>query len=193
MVSTLADPQGRPTVKDFIRQIRERVYPVGRLDFHSEGLLLLTNDGDLAHFILAARNQVPKVYMVKIKGVLSEAEKGKLEHGIVLDGQRLAPFRIEFVRSTPQQNAWYRVTISEGKKHILRRTFQYSGHPVEKLRRTAIGTIQLKSLPAGHWRELTETEIAHFKKICGFSSPSAAGKLPSRSGKFGSGSASERV
>jgi 23S rRNA pseudouridine2605 synthase len=164
VVSTLADPEGRPTVRDYIGRIRERVYPVGRLDFHSDGLMLLTNDGQLANFILAARHAVPKTYLLKIKGVLGEATKRKLEKGIFLEGERLNPFSIEAVRTTGAGNSWLRVTITEGKKHILRNAFKYSGHPVEKLRRLAIGTFTLGRLPLGEWRELRPDEIIRFKR-----------------------------
>ncbi len=164
VVSTLADPEGRPTVRDFILRIRERVFPVGRLDFHSDGLMLLTNDGALADFILAARNAVPKTYLLKIKGILGEATKKRMERGIFLEGERLNPFAIEETGTTGAGNSWLRVTITEGKKHILRNAFKYSGHPVEKLRRVAIGTIKLGHLPLGQWRELRPDEIAKFKR-----------------------------
>jgi len=168
IVSTLADPQGRPTVSSYISRIRERVYPVGRLDFNSDGLMLLTNDGELANFIISARNCVPKTYLLKIKGALSEATKKKLERGIFLEGERLNPFLIEEVKTTSSGNSWLKVTISEGKKHILRNAFKYSGHPVEKLRRIAIGTIVLGKLPLGEWRELRIDEIETFKKTYKF-------------------------
>jgi 23S rRNA pseudouridine2605 synthase len=164
VVSTLADPEGRPTVRDFIGRIRERVFPVGRLDFHSDGLMLLTNDGQLADFILAARNAVPKTYLLKIKGTLGEAARRKLERGVFLEGERLNPFVIEEVSATAGGNSWLRVIITEGKKHILRDAFKYAGHPVEKLRRLAIGTLKLGQLPLGHWRELRDDEIAKFKR-----------------------------
>jgi 23S rRNA pseudouridine2605 synthase len=164
IVSTLSDPQGRATIASFIGRIRERVYPVGRLDYNSDGLMLLTNDGELANFIISARNQVPKTYLIKIKGELSPATQKKLEKGVFLDGERLNPFVIEPVKTTASGNSWLKVTITEGKKHILRDAFKYSGHPVEKLRRVAIGTIKLKNLPLGQWRELKDYEIAAFKK-----------------------------
>jgi len=164
IVSTLADPQGRPTIRTFISRIRERVYPVGRLDYNSDGLILLTNDGDLANFIISAKNQVPKTYLLKIKGELSPATQVKLEKGVFLEGERLNPFVIEPVKMTSSGNSWLKVTITEGKKHILRDAFKYSGHPVEKLRRVAIGNIKLKNLPLGEWRELKDYEIAAFKK-----------------------------
>lgn len=163
-VSTLADPEGRPTVAALTRRIRERVFPVGRLDFHSDGLMLLTNDGELANFILSARNGVPKTYLLKIKGTLAEAARARLERGIVLDGERLKPFAIQPLSATAGGNSWLRVTIREGKKHILRKAFQYSGHPVEKLRRVAIGSLKLGKLPLGEWRELKPQEIEEFKR-----------------------------
>jgi len=164
VISTLEDPQGRPTIKDYIGKIRERVYPVGRLDYHSEGLILLTNDGDLTNFIISPRNKIPKVYNVKIKGVLSDIEKRKLlTKGIFIEGSRVKPLDIVYIRKTKQNNSWIRVTVIEGKKHIIRKVFQYTGHPVERLKRVAIGTIKLKKLPPGHWQELTPPELEIFK------------------------------
>ncbi len=179
VVSTLSDPEGRPMVAALIRRIRERVFPVGRLDFHSDGLMLLTNDGELANFILSARNGVPKTYLLKIKGELSEAERRKLERGIFLEGERLNPFAIEPQSRTSAGNSWLRVTITEGKKHILRKAFQYSGHPVEKLRRVAIGGITLGKLPLGEWRELREEEVEAFKRQHHYQEP-ASGKKQGR-------------
>lgn len=165
VISTLHDPQGRTTVKDFLTAIKERVYPVGRLDYHSEGLLLLTNDGELTNFIISTKNKVPKVYMVKIKGILTTAEREQLmTKGIFLERRRVKPLQIDFVKKTAQGNSWIRVTILEGKKHIIRNLLKYTGHPVEKLKRTAIGTIKLKKLPTGQWRKLTQDEVETFKK-----------------------------
>lgn len=165
VVTTLNDPEGRPTLKDFIARIKERVYPVGRLDYNSEGLILLTNDGDLTNFIISAKNKIPKIYMVKIKGILKDEVRKKIKtKGIHMDGLRVKPMRIDFIKKTPHgKNSWVRVTIVEGKKHIIRKMFKYIGHPVEKLKRTAIGTIRLKTLPAGHWRELSPEELVEFK------------------------------
>jgi 23S rRNA pseudouridine2605 synthase len=170
VISTLQDPQGRTTIKDFLTAIKERVYPVGRLDYHSEGLLLLTNDGELTNFIISTKNKVPKVYMVKIKGILTDKERQQLKtKGVFLEGRRVKPMQIDFVKKTAQGNSWIRVTIIEGKKHIIRNLLKYTGHPVEKLKRTAIGTIKLKKLPASHWRELTIEELEVFKKTYNYS------------------------
>ncbi|UCH95277.1 MAG: rRNA pseudouridine synthase [Candidatus Aminicenantes bacterium] len=165
VISTLHDPQGRPAIKDFITGIKERVYPVGRLDYHSEGLILLTNDGELTNFVISPKNKIPKVYLVKIKGILIDKERQQLKtKGIFLEGRRVKPLQIDFVKKTARGNSWIRVTIIEGKKHIIRNLLKYTGHPVEKLKRTAIGTIKLKKLPAGHWHELTNEELETFKK-----------------------------
>lgn len=164
VVSTLRDPQGRPTIKDYIGKIKERVYPVGRLDYHSEGLILLTNDGELTNFIISPRNEIPKVYQIKIKGVLSDEERRKLlAKGVFLEGSRVVPQKIEFIRKTTRNNSWIQVTVIEGKKHIIRKLFKYSGHPVEKLKRMSIGTIKLKRLPSGQWEQLPEQELETFK------------------------------
>lgn len=175
VVSTLSDPQRRATVQDYIGRIRERVYPVGRLDYHSEGLMLLTNDGDLTNFILSARNRVPKTYLVKIKGKLRPETQKNLEKGFYLEGERLNPFQIEFVSDTTHDHSWLRVTITEGKKHILRKAFLFSGHPVEKLRRISIGTFRLKNLANGEWRVLTERELLRFRTEYMLNRPASVG------------------
>lgn len=170
VISSLDDPQKRPTIPDFIRGIKERVYPVGRLDYHSEGLILLTNDGDLANFIISPKNGIAKTYVIKIRGeISSETRKQMLARGAVINGRRVIPLEIKFIKKTKQNNSWLRVKIVEGKKHIIRNLFKFTGHPVQKLRRTAIGTIKLKKLPTGHWRELTEAEITEFCKTYKYS------------------------
>jgi 23S rRNA pseudouridine2605 synthase len=179
VVSTLSDPEGRPTISDYIKKISERVYPVGRLDYHSEGLILLTNDGELTNFVISTRNKIPKLYMVKIKGMLSDAEKEQLmTKGLFLEGRRVKPLKIDYVKRTAQKNSWIMVTIVEGKKHIIRNLFKYMGHPVEKLKRLSIGTIQLRKLPVGHWRELTREEVSEFKRTYQVSTPDGSRSAP---------------
>jgi 23S rRNA pseudouridine2605 synthase len=165
VISTLSDPQNRITISHFLRKIRERVYPVGRLDYHSEGLILLTNDGDLTNFIISAKNQVPKTYLIKVKGILNQTKIDKMtSRGVFIERQKIRPLEIKFVRKTGRGNAWYTVSIIEGKKHVIRKLFQFSGHPVERLRRISLGNLKLKKLPGGHWRELTHEEIEAFKR-----------------------------
>ncbi|MEN8223425.1 MAG: pseudouridine synthase [Acidobacteriota bacterium] len=166
VISTLKDPQGRVTITDFIKKIKERVYPVGRLDYNSEGLILLTNDGDLTNFIISPRNKIPKIYLIKIKGVVTPEQKEKLiKKGVFIDNRKVRALGIDFVKKTQTGNSWVRVTIVEGKKHIIRKMFQFSGHPVDRLRRVQIGNFSLRGIPSGQWRELTEDELNKFRKL----------------------------
>ncbi len=165
VMSTLSDPEGRVSLSDYINKIKERVYPVGRLDFHSEGLILLTNDGDLTNFIISPKNQIPKVYMIKVKGLPSnELQKKMRTTGVVVDRVRIKPLQVDFIKKTGHGNSWLRVTIIEGKKHIVRKLFKYSGHPVEKLKRVAIGTFRLGSLKPGFFKEVDLADVERFKK-----------------------------
>ncbi len=169
VISSLDDPQGRATVVNFLAGIKERVYPVGRLDYNSEGLMLLTNDGELTNYIISPRNLIPKVYLVKIKGVLKDEERRKLlSRGMHVEGIRVKPVSLEYVRKTAKMNSWIRVTIVEGKKHVIRKMFQFMGHPVDKLRRVAIGTFKLGQLPRGHTRKVKPEELEEFKKRFGY-------------------------
>ncbi len=165
VVATLSDPEGRVTISEYIKKIKTRVYPVGRLDFHSEGLILLTNDGDLTNFIISPRNKVPKVYLIKVKGIPdNELQKKMRVTGVVIDRVRVKPLQVSFVKKTGKGNSWLKVTIIEGTKHIVRKLFLYSGHPVEKLKRTMIGNIPIKKLLPGYYKELPIEDIESFKK-----------------------------
>lgn len=164
-VTTLDDPQNRPTIADLIRGIRRRVYPVGRLDFHTEGLLLLTDDGDLARDLTHPRSGVPKTYRVKVRGNPDDETLGRLAAGIVLDGRRTAPARIRRLRSAP--NAWLLITVTEGRNRLVRRMLQAVGHPVQKLRRTAFGPIGLGTLTPGAHRRLSPSEIRSLREAVG--------------------------
>lgn len=169
VMSTLSDPQKRITIKDYIKKIRERVYPVGRLDFNSEGLILLTNDGDLTQFIISIKNKIPKCYLVKIKGLLTEENLSKvLTRGVFIEGRRVRPLEVKIIKKTPGNNSWIQVTLVEGKKHVVRKLFQYVGHPVDKLKRVAIGNIKLGRLPSGHWREVRKEELQEFRREFGY-------------------------
>lgn len=157
VVSTASDPQGRATVLDLLHGVKGRVYPVGRLDYHSEGLILLTNDGDFANAITAARSHVPKTYLVKSKGQLSEDEEEQFRTGIPIDGRRTAPAGLRLLRRA--ENPWYEVRLIEGRNQQIRIMFKHLGHLVEKLRRVRIGTIELGSLKPGQFRRLTPEEV----------------------------------
>ena len=163
VMTTVVDPQGRRTVIDLVRGIRERIYPVGRLDFHSEGLVLLTNDGELAFKVSHPTHGSVKTYNVKVRGVPEERIVDKLRRGITLDGKRTLPCDIEPIKTTgrgeDQGNSWFEVKLREGRTQQIRKMFQAVGHPVSKLKRVAIGPISDPKLSPGVWRELTKSEV----------------------------------
>jgi pseudouridine synthase len=161
-VTTLSDPEGRPTVADLLRGVGPRVYPVGRLDYHSEGLLLVTNDGALARALAHPSSHVPKTYLAKVRGHLGPEALRRLSRGVPL-GER--PARAEAVRvvKAGDNNAWVEITVVEGRQHVVRRMFQAVGHPVLRLRRLAVGAIRLGRLAPGAWRPLTPREVEQLR------------------------------
>jgi 23S rRNA pseudouridine2605 synthase len=167
VTSTVNDPEGRKTVIDLVKGVRERIYPVGRLDYQSEGLLLLTNDGDLAYKVSHPKHGSVKTYHVKVRGVPEERIIGKLERGITIEGKRTVPCEISRMKTTGRStgrgedegNTWYEVRLREGRNQQIRKMFKAVGHPVSKLRRVAIGPIADPKLSAGEWRELTKHEV----------------------------------
>ena len=163
VMTTVEDPQGRRTVIDLVRGIRERIYPVGRLDYHSEGLVLLTNDGELAFKVSHPTHGSVKTYHVKVRGVPEERMIDKLRRGITIEGKRTLPCEIERLkttgRSNDEGNSWFEVKLREGRTHQIRKMFQAIGHPVSKLRRVAIGPLSDPKLTPGVWRELTKQEV----------------------------------
>jgi len=160
-VSTVSDPQHRPTVISLVRNIKERVYPVGRLDFHSSGLILLTNDGELANFLMSPKSGVPRTYHVKLEGQAAEEDIKKLETGIVLDGRRTAPCQIQLLAS--DEKPWYEVTLVEGRYHQVRRMFERIGQEVLKLKRVRIAFLTDHGLAPGQFRELKTAEVNRLK------------------------------
>lgn len=161
VITSMRDPQGRPTVRDLLTKVRERLYPVGRLDYSSEGLLLMTNDGDLAAHLMAPRSHCPKVYEVKVRGVPEDPALKRLSQGIVLQGRRTLPARIRFLKG--HQNSWLEVRLIEGRKNQIREMFRRVGHPVLKLRRVRIGSLALGRLRPGDYRILTQKEVRHLR------------------------------
>lgn len=162
VVTSMSDPEGRATVAHFLPVVGERLYPVGRLDYHSEGLLLLTNDGDLADAVMRAGSGVDKTYMVKVRGIPDGAALGRFRKGMLLDGRRTRPARASLRRTTGAQrgNSWVEVTLHEGRRNQIRRMFQQLGHPVQKLRRIQVGPVTLGELQPGYSRELRPLEVA---------------------------------
>jgi 23S rRNA pseudouridine2605 synthase len=163
-VTTRSDPQRRPTVMDLLRGVSEYVYPVGRLDFDSEGLLILTNDGDLAAKLTHPRHGVARVYDARVLGVPDAHDLDRLARGVTIDGRRTQGAEIvllPFGRDARQ--ATLRVTIREGRNRQVRKMCEAIGHPVTELKRVAIGPIRDSTLKPGHWRELTGQEISSLK------------------------------
>ncbi|MBI4481859.1 MAG: rRNA pseudouridine synthase [Acidobacteria bacterium] len=160
-LTTRSDPQGRPTVMDLIPP-RFRVYPAGRLDYQSEGLVLLTNDGELTRQITRAGGHCPKFYHVKVRGVPEEKELDKLRKGVRLNDLLLHPATIRLLRQ--QRHSWYEVTLYEGKNRQIRRMFEIIGHPVLKLKRVALGPLDLKGLVPGAHRLLRPSEVEALKR-----------------------------
>ena len=157
-VTTMSDPQGRPIVTSLLKDIDTRVFPVGRLDIDSEGALLLTDDGALAHKILHPSHESTKTYEVVVKGVVSQGKIRKLEQGIEIEGKKTWPAKILQVK---KQGPACRLVISihEGRKRQVRRMFEAIGHPVINLKRTAYGKLQLGSLKSGAYRFLTPADM----------------------------------
>jgi 23S rRNA pseudouridine2605 synthase len=170
-VTTLSDPEGRPTVMQLLGHLPQRVYPVGRLDYASEGLLLLTNDGALAQKLTRAGSHIPKTYLVKINGKPSEKSLQRLRDGLTIpldDGRRVktSPAKIRLIEDAP--NPWYEVVLIEGRNRQIRRMFQEIGSLVEKIKRTRLGPLSL-DVPPGKFRPLTQSEI---RQLHSLSSPS---------------------
>lgn len=164
VMSTLDDPGGRTTVKEFLHGVSVRVFPVGRLDFDSEGLMLLTNNGDLAQALLHPRYQVPKTYLIKVKKVLTDEEIKKLERGIRLEDGMTGPAYVKKVKKA-EQNSWLEITIREGRKHQVKRMLEAVGHPVLKLLRVRMGPLSLGDLAPGEFRFLSDREANALREL----------------------------
>jgi pseudouridine synthase len=161
-VTTVSDPQGRPTVMDLLRGVKERVYPVGRLDYHSEGLLLLTSDGEFANAITSAASHIPKTYLVKVNGSLTTEQEQAFRDGLPISGRRTLPAGLKLVHRA--QNPWYEVRLVEGRKNQIRTMFKHLGRLVEKLKRVKIGPLDLGTLKPGQFRYLSQEEVDRFRR-----------------------------
>jgi pseudouridine synthase len=163
VVSTLSDPEGRPAIGDVIRGLRTHVFPVGRLDYESSGLVLLTNDGDLAQQLSHPRFGIPKVYRVKVRGHPDERAIARLRHGLRLDDGMTAPAEV-VVEEELERKTRLTMTIREGRQRQVRRMCEAVGHPVDRLSRVAIGPLRLGALKAGEVRQLRETELEALRR-----------------------------
>jgi 23S rRNA pseudouridine2605 synthase len=162
-MSTVTDPEGRETVMHLLRGVKARVYPVGRLDYASEGLLLLTNDGEFAKRITSASSHVTKTYVVKTNGALTPDQEKNFRDGVPLAGKRTAPAGLKLIQRA--ENPWYEVRLIEGRQNQIRLMFKHFGRLVEKLRRVKIGFLELGGLKPGEFRHLAPAEVAHFRKL----------------------------
>ena len=165
-LTTLDDPEGRPTVMALIRSVKGRLYPVGRLDYHTEGLLLLTNDGALAHALMHPNSGVTKRYHVKIKGVIDDDQIARLSRGVKLHDGTTAPCTVKKLR-LHEKNSWLEVILHEGRYRQVRRMFEAIGRFVIKLRRVGYGDLTLGDLPIGRYRRLTPSEIESLRRAAG--------------------------
>ncbi len=164
VMSTLNDPGGRDTVKDFLHGVSVRVFPVGRLDFDSEGLMLLTNNGELAQALLHPRYHVPKTYLIKVKRVLADDAIAQLQQGVQLEDGLTGPAVVKKVKRA-EQNSWLEITIREGRKHQVKRMLEAVGHPVIKLMRIRMGPLSLGDLAPGEFRFLTDREANALREL----------------------------
>jgi 23S rRNA pseudouridine2605 synthase len=167
-VSTLSDPQDRPPVISLLRGVRERVYPVGRLDYASSGVMLLTNDGELANGMMSHSSEVPRTYHLKLDNEAESADLEKLSRGISLDGRPTAPARIRRLAGRAEQpdaKPWYEITLTEGRYHQVRRMFERIGRAVLKLKRVRMAFLTDKGLAPGQFRHLSSEEVRHLRQL----------------------------
>ncbi|OHB32358.1 MAG: pseudouridine synthase [Desulfuromonadaceae bacterium GWC2_58_13] len=163
-VTTARDPQGRPVVVDLVKNFPGRLYPVGRLDLNTSGLLLLTNDGELAHHLAHPRHGVEKTYLARVRGAVSPRTVQQLEAGVILDDGLTAPARVEVTRQQGT-HSWVKVTIHEGRNRQVRRMFEAVGHVVSRLQRIQFGFLTLENLGPGQHRRLTKEEVERLKQL----------------------------
>lgn len=166
VISAAKDDKGRKVVTDFFKDIyQQRLYPVGRLDYDTSGLLLMTNDGDLANKLMHPRYKVNKTYVAKVAGIPTNDELEKLRHGIIIDGRKTAPAKSKILSTDmKKQTAIVSLTIHEGRNHQVKKMLQAIGHPVKKLKRETYGFLTLKGLTSGEYRELKHDEIELLKQ-----------------------------
>ena len=192
VMTTMEDPEGRPCIAEYFTNLEQRVYPVGRLDYDSEGLLLMTNDGEFAQRVTHPKHEVFKTYLVKVNGQPTEEHIRKLRTGVTIIGGRVAAREVERLRGTASEKYdWFKIVIGEGKNRQIRRMFEKIGFDVMKLQRIAIGRLKMGGLARGEWAMLTEEEVekifaADAESFEGRNRPQPRpdGTMPSREKKF---------
>lgn len=176
-ITTREDPRGRPSVFDLIKEVKLKIEPVGRLDFDTEGALLLTNDGDLAHNLTHPSRHVPKRYLVKVYRTPGAEDLKRIERGVYLEDGKTKPAKVRVIEQTDSTNAWLEITVSEGRNRLVRRLFAQLGHPVSKLRRESFATLSIRGLERGDVRRLTPEEIRRLHDIADGKDPRDAGRV----------------
>lgn len=161
-ISTVSDPQGRPTVIDLVKKIKTRIFPVGRLDYDAEGALLFTNDGELANKLIHPKYHIPKKYLVKVSDAPDQKDIAKLKRGVYLEDGRTLPAEAKFIKAT-KTNSWIELTVYEGRNRLVKKMCFAIGHSVLKLQRTEFAGIKLGSLKPGGFRLLTMDEVERLK------------------------------
>ena len=164
VVTSLSDPEGRPTVKDFLQRVKYRVFPVGRLDYDSEGLLLITNDGDFAQAVLHPSKKIYKTYLAKVKGIIDDAALEKLRTGVRLQDGKTAPSKVRRIPHRSENNSWIEISLHEGRNRQVRRMLEQVGYPVVKLKRTSVNGLKLRNLKPGEFRPLEPDEIESLRQ-----------------------------
>lgn len=159
VVTSLSDPEGRPTVKDFLQRVKYRVFPVGRLDYDTEGLLLITNDGDFSQAVLHPSKKIYKTYLAKVKGVIDNDALEKLRAGVRLQEAQTAPSKVRRIPHRSENNSWIEISLHEGRNRQVRRMLEKVGYPVAKLKRVSINGVKLGNLKPGEFRPLEPDEI----------------------------------
>ena len=164
-VTTLSDERGRPTVSELLSDLDRRVYPVGRLDMDSDGLLLLTDDGELANKLTHPKHEIPKIYRVTVKGEVDADTLKRLGEAMVIDGYKILPVKTSVVSfSSSKNDTLLEMELYEGRNRQIRKMCELCGLKITRLQRIAIGALKLGSLPLGKWRQLTERELEYLKK-----------------------------
>ncbi|MCO4743221.1 MAG: rRNA pseudouridine synthase [Proteobacteria bacterium] len=172
-ITTREDPEGRQSVQEFTEGLPFRVEPIGRLDFDTEGALIFTNDGDLAHRLMQPGIEIPRRYRAKVYRTPNDADIRAIETGVYLEDGRTAPAKARVVEKTDGTNAWVEVTVTEGRNRLVRRMFAQLGHPVAKLRRESFATITVRGMERGELRQLSREEVLRLREVSEGRVPSA--------------------
>ena len=166
VISAVSDDKDRPVVTDFFGSVKQRIYPVGRLDYDTTGLLLMTNDGELSQMLMHTKYHVAKTYVAKVKGVIYPTDTRKLDKGIVIDGKKTSPAQTRIISvDKVKQTSIVEITIFEGRNHQVKNMFMAINHPVQKLKRETYGGLTLEGLKPGEWRELKGFEVNQLRVL----------------------------